>query len=77
MNIRAKSYSVEMINQVINCHTLQIQDTLSDHHRAKKTDFPNGLAIDHVFSNGLRHIHTFANQIDFSDHKAILSQFDI
>ncbi len=77
MNIRAKSYSVNLLNEALSCHTLDIKDTLSEHHRAKLKDFPNGLDIDHVFSKGLNHESTITEQIDFSDHKALLSKFSL
>ncbi len=77
LNIRAKSYSVSKLSETLTCHTSKITDTLSNSHVAKQCDFPGGLAIDHVFSKGLVHHKTAAIDVDFSDHKAILSEFEI
>jgi len=77
LNIRAQSYSVLKISEVLTCHTKNLKDTLSDKHVAKKTDFPEGLAIDHVFSKGLEHLETNAIEVDFSNHKAVVSKFNL
>ncbi len=77
LNIRAESYSVMNIEKVLTCHTKNLSDTLSKDHIAKKKDFPNGLAIDHTFSKSLKHISTEAVEIDFSEHKAVVSEFEI
>ncbi|MEI6887218.1 MAG: endonuclease/exonuclease/phosphatase family protein [bacterium] len=76
LNIRAKSYSVEKIKEVLTCHTEEIKDTLAVNHVARK-DFPEGLPIDHVFSKGMQHLSTKTVDIDFSDHKAIISEFEM
>jgi len=76
LNIRPQSYSVSLISQVLNCHTKDLKDTLSDSHRAKQKDFPQGLAVDHVFSKNLKHVNTKCHQIDFSEHQALISEFD-
>ncbi len=77
LNIRAKSFSVSKIREALTCHTLDIKDTLSDEHVAKEKDFPEGLAIDHVFSKGLDYKSTKTEEIDFSVHKAVVSEFGI
>jgi len=77
MNIRAKSYSVTTLEKVMECHTRDFTDTLSISHQAKIRDFPQGLATDHVFSKGLKHQNTDAVEIDFSEHKAIISDFEL
>jgi len=76
LNIRAQSYSVMNLQQVLTCHTTDISDTLSKTHIAKQKDFPNGLAIDHVFSKNLKHLNTEALEVDFSEHKAIVTTFE-
>lgn len=78
LNIRAQSYSVMNIEKVITCHTKELLDTLGSTHIVKKKGiFPEGLAIDHVFSKGLKHIDTSLEEIDFSEHKALISKFEI
>lgn len=77
MNIRAKSYSVTTIEEVLTCHTKVLADTLSTGHQAKIRDFPQGLATDHVFSKGMKHQSTEAVEVDFSEHKAIVSEFEL
>jgi len=69
--------SVEKIKEVLTCHTQEIKDTLSLTHQAKLSDFPQGLTIDHVFSTKLAHHGTQAVEVDFSEHKALISQFDL
>ncbi|PIZ44968.1 hypothetical protein CO180_03075 [candidate division WWE3 bacterium CG_4_9_14_3_um_filter_41_6] len=76
LNIRAQSYSVEKIKEELTCHTEELTDTLSKTHIAKKTDFPSGLAIDHVFSKNLKHLSTRMQDVDFSEHKALVSEFE-
>lgn len=75
LNIRPQSYSVAKISEVLQCHTKDMTDTLASSHIAKRNDFPEGLAIDHVFSKGLNHKYTRGVEIDFSEHKAIISEF--
>jgi endonuclease/exonuclease/phosphatase family metal-dependent hydrolase len=75
MNIQADSYSVRLLKTQLEYHTGGLKNTLSDDHRALTTDFPEGLAVDHVFSKQLEHKDTKAVQVDFSDHKAIVSEF--
>lgn len=77
LNIRSQSYSVAKISEVLTCHTAEFTDTLSSTHRAKKSDFPQGLATDHVFSTGLTHQSTKTVEIDFSEHLALVSQFSL
>ena len=77
LNIQADSYSVKLLKKRLNHHTGDLKNTLSLSHRALEKDFPKGLAVDHVFSSGLKHLSTEAVQIDFSDHKAILSTFKL
>ena len=77
LNIRAESYSVLKLREVIDCHSLGLTDTLSKDHVAKAIDFPEGLAIDHVFSKGVTFKSITAVEIKFSDHKAIISEFSI
>ena len=77
LNIRAQSYSVSKLSEVLTCHTLNLKDSLSSTHPAKKKDFPDGLAIDHVFSKNLKHQSTETIEINFSDHKAIVSEFTL
>jgi hypothetical protein len=77
MNIRSESYSVKLLEKVMTLHTGQLEDTLSSQHRAKQKDFPHGLAVDHVFSQALKHKKTEAIEVDFSDHKAIVSTFEL
>lgn len=78
MNIRPQSYSVSKISEVMKCHTSEFTDTLSKTHRVKTNNiFPNGLAIDHVFSKDLTHNKTEAIEIDISEHKAIVSEFEM
>jgi len=75
MNIQADSYSVRLLKTQLKHHTDRLKNTLSDSHRALVQDFPEGLAVDHVFSKLLEHKDTKAVQVDFSDHKAIVSEF--
>lgn len=75
MNIQADSYSVRLLKTQLNHHTGELTNTLSKNHRALVHDFPNGLAVDHVFSKQLEHQDTQAIQVDFSDHQAIVSNF--
>lgn len=75
MNIQTDSYSVRLFKTQLEHHTGELKNTLSDDHRALVKDFPEGLAVDHVFSKHLKHKSTKAVQIDFSDHKAIVSDF--
>ncbi|MCA9382521.1 hypothetical protein KC660_03890 [Candidatus Dojkabacteria bacterium] len=77
LNIRAQSYSVEKLEEVLTCHTKDLKDTLSKTHKAKEKDFPEGLAVDHVFSKDLKHTSTEAFEINFSEHKAIVSKFEL
>jgi len=77
LNIRPQSYSVALLEKELTCHTQDFTDTLSKTHIAKLKDFPEGLAIDHVFSKGLQHISTAGIEIDFSEHQAIVSEFAI
>lgn len=77
MNLQSDSYSVALIKTQLQHHSGRLKSTLSESHRALATDFPDGLAVDHVFSKGLKHISTEANQIDFSDHKVLLSEFEL
>lgn len=77
LNIRAQSYSVTLIKEVLACHTEGLTDTLSSTHIAKKTDFPNGLAIDHVFSKNLKYNSTSTVEVSFSEHKALISEFSL
>lgn len=76
LNIRAESYSVSQISEIMECHTKNFIDTLSEKHVARQHGFPKGLAIDHVFSRGLKHIYTKSEEIEFSEHKAIVSEFE-
>lgn len=76
LNIRPESYSVSKLSEVMTCHTADIKDTLSKTHVARQHGFPEGLAIDHVFSKGLSHISTNTVDIDFSEHKAVISEFE-
>lgn len=76
LNIRPESYSVSKLSEVMNCHTSKIGDTLANGHIARQHGFPNGLAIDHVFSKGLKHQSTDTIEIDFSEHKAVVSEFE-
>lgn len=76
LNIRAKSYSVAKISEVLTCHTANLTDTLSPTHRAKQHDFPKGLAVDHVFSTRLKHLNTKQFIVDFSEHQALISNFE-
>lgn len=76
-SIRPVSYSINKISEAMTCHTKDFTDTLSKDHIAKKIDFPKGLAIDHVFSKGFKHIDTKALEIDLSVHKALISSFEI
>jgi len=75
LNIRAQSYSVRSLNEVLDCHTSQTTNTLSNKHPARTKDYPEGLAVDHIFSRGLKHQKTTTHQIDFSDHQALISNF--
>jgi endonuclease/exonuclease/phosphatase family metal-dependent hydrolase len=77
LNIRAQSYSVLKISQAMECHSKDFTDTLSANHGAKQKDFPDGLAVDHVFSKGLEHISTDLVEVDFADHKALVSEFNL
>ncbi|MBN2015663.1 hypothetical protein JW766_02420 [Candidatus Dojkabacteria bacterium] len=77
LNIRPQSYSVKKISEVMTCHTEDFTDTLAKSHVAKKKDFPEGLAVDHVFSIGLKHLETKLEDVDFSEHKAVLSEFEL
>jgi|GEM_PF-7050400 len=77
LNLRAQSYSVEKLKEVLTCHTQDLKDTLAVSHPAKKNNFPDGLAIDHVFSKGLKHEGTETLDIDYADHKAVLSRFSL
>jgi len=75
-NIRAKSYSIEKISEVLTCHTKDLKDTLSKNHPSKEKDFPEGLAVDHVFSKGIKFENIVTIEVDFSLHKAIISIFE-
>jgi endonuclease/exonuclease/phosphatase family metal-dependent hydrolase len=75
-NIREQSYSIKKIEEVLTCHTMDFKDTLSETHRAKLKDLPEGVGIDHVFSKGLKHISTDAIQVSFSEHKALVTEFE-
>lgn len=77
LNVQADSYSVGLLKTVLTHHTGLLSNTLSESHRALQTDFPEGLAVDHVFSSGLNHKNTKTEQIDFSDHKAVVSEFEM
>lgn len=77
LNIRAQSYTVFKISEELECHTTDLADSLSENHIAKQADFPLGLTIDHVFSSGLHHVSTEAVEIEFSDHKALVSEFSL
>ncbi len=77
LNIRVGSYSIAKLSEVMECHTKDLKDTLSLKHESKKKDFPEGLAIDHVFSKSLGHLSTKAIEVEFSNHKALVSEFDI
>lgn len=77
LNIRPQSYSVLMLSKVMKCHTLALTDTLAMTHVAKKKDFPQGLAIDHVFSKALEHKSTNTIDVTFSEHKALVSEFSL
>jgi hypothetical protein len=58
------------------CHTKDFTDTLSPSHRVKTMNiFPNGLAIDHVFSTKVGHKDTKSVVVDFSEHQALISNF--
>lgn len=76
-NLQSDSYSIELLKKELNHHTDNLKNTLADNHRALAVDFPEGLAVDHVFSYDLEHIETNAINIDFSDHKAIVSNFEL
>lgn len=76
LNIRAQSYSVTKLREVLTCHTLELKDTLSKDHVAKQKDFPEGLAIDHVFSKGLKLKKVNTEEVDFSVHKAVIAEFE-
>lgn len=77
MNVRFHSYSGYTLAEVMECHTKDFTDTLTSNHKAKVRDFPEGLAIDHVFSRGLKHMSSEAIEIDFSEHKAVVSEFEL
>jgi endonuclease/exonuclease/phosphatase (EEP) superfamily protein YafD len=77
LNVRAQSYSVTLLKEVLSCHTGGLTDTLSNTHVAKKKDFPAGLAIDHVFSKNLNHKTTSTVEVSFSEHKALISEFTL
>jgi endonuclease/exonuclease/phosphatase (EEP) superfamily protein YafD len=76
LNMIAESYSVNIIKQVLTCHTEHLTDTLSNTHRAKEKDFPEGLAVDHVFSKQFSPTQTQTVDIDFSMHKALITEFN-
>ena len=76
LNIRPQSYSVGKISEVMTCHTKDLENTLSDDHIAiTGGDFPGGLAVDHVFSSNVEYLKTDLVQVDFSVHKALVSEF--
>lgn len=77
MNLQTDSYSVRLLKTQLEHHTGELKNTLSDSHRALIKDFPQGLAVDHVFSRQLEYKDTWAIQVDFSDHKAIVSEFTL
>lgn len=77
LNIRAQSYSVSKISEALTCHSADLVDTLSPSHKSKIKDFPQGLAVDHVFSSQLKHLDTTTIDVDFSEHKALISNFKI
>jgi len=76
LNIRPESYSVAKLSEVMTCHTKDIGDTLAKTHIARQHGFPDGLALDHVFSKGLAHKQTGVLDVDFSEHKAVISVFE-
>ncbi|MCA9383966.1 hypothetical protein KC909_06415, partial [Candidatus Dojkabacteria bacterium] len=77
LNIRAKSYSVSKLSEVMTCHTNEFTDTLAKDHISKEKDFPEGLAIDHVFSKDMDLVDINANDVSFSEHKALVSNFSL
>lgn len=77
LNIRPQSYSVSLLSEAMTCHTKDFSDTLSSSHPAKVKDFPQGLAVDHVFSKNLTHLSTDLVEVDFSNHQALVSQFEL
>lgn len=76
LNVRPHAYSIAKLSEVLTCHTGKFTDTLAKDHSAKKISFPEGLAIDHVFSKKLNLKNIDMKEVDFSDHKAILSEFE-
>lgn len=76
-NVQANSFSIELLGNSLTCHTKGLINTLSDSHRALDKDFPGGLAVDHVFSANIEHQATSTEQINFSDHKSLISIFNI
>ena len=77
LNIRTQSYSVELIETVLTCHTKDIDDTLAAHHKAKVRGAVSKLAVDHVFSKKLKHLETKTQEVEFSDHKMLVSEFEM
>jgi endonuclease/exonuclease/phosphatase (EEP) superfamily protein YafD len=76
LNIRPQSYSVTKISEVLTCHTADFTDTLSPSHKVKQDNvFPDGLAVDHVFSKGIKHLDTKGLVVDFSEHQALITNF--
>lgn len=77
LNIQQNSYSVNHLRKSLDYFSSEITDTLSNSHRAKNFDFPQGLATDHVFGKKIKHISTKAIDVEFADHKALISEFEI
>lgn len=76
INIRLRSYSGELLKSVMDCHSEKFTDTLASNHRAHN-DFPDGLSIDHVFSKSMKCISCEAIDNGLSDHKSIVSVFEL
>ena len=76
INIRLQSYSGTVLKSIMQCHSEHFVDTLAPDHIAHK-DFPDGLAVDHVFSVGMKLDSIQAVDKGLSDHLAIVSQFEV
>lgn len=74
-NLQQDSYSVKLISQALTYHCGNLNNTLHSTHKALEKDFPDGLAVDHVFSDKLQHLETRSYEVDFTDHHALISRF--
>lgn len=77
LNIILNSCSGDILSSCMECHTDLLDNTLHHNHNAVRYN-PPGYAIDHVFSNGFGNTEkSKSEEVDFSDHNAILTIFNL